>query len=690
MASLTPTPRFQFIYSDGDPLFLGKLYTYAAGTDTPLATYTTSVGNVENTNPVILDAYGSASVWLGSSLYKMVLKDENDSTIYTQDNVGAGVTLNSLSSAAAPTGASLIGFLQSGSGAAASTVQRKLQETVSLLDFIPVAEHAAIRANTSTYDATTDINEALQCGAIRVYIPQGTYKVTGALTAGTALHLYGDSAYTSVINCTDNTVNLLTFPNNADFIRLENFQVSFTSKGTGDGIVFTNGNNNLLCSGVNVTNADIGFNSVNITFLQQYVGCRVNTSNTGYFAEGRSSGGSGSGTTVIYDQCYANQCNTGFSVSAIREVQFRQPTCDFISSNTAPTCILSALCSIVQVYQLVAEGTIGANGFGIQALNSTLDIVEINGFACQITATGFDWYIAAVQNSAGTTALLMKNIAGRQSTDVKRYKVVNSSGGTVTVNMLNNDWNGIYARDISSASGVVQEKDYDKLSTLNTVQRFDEFLGDTLAADWASFVGSDPQCVAPAIVADQIFGVARMTTGDDAGGTMALNGAQFQGSTNWRANDGFLVYEIRIVLGTAVTNEAVYIGFTDQTAALEMPFTLAAGNTLTSNASNAVGVLYDTDADTDEWCLVGVATDVDATKQFSGFTPVVNTYEIWRIEVSQTGSATFYRNGVPVGTAMSGAVTASTALCPVVAAFSRGAATRNISWDYILVQGNRS
>lgn len=91
MASLTPTPKFQFVAANGDPLFSGKVYTYAAGTTTPLATYTDAGGGTANTNPVILDAYGSANIWLGAAAYKIVVKNASDATIYTVDNVRAPV-----------------------------------------------------------------------------------------------------------------------------------------------------------------------------------------------------------------------------------------------------------------------------------------------------------------------------------------------------------------------------------------------------------------------------------------------------------------------------------------------------------------------------------------------------------------------------------------------------------------------
>src|SRR3990167_8175100 len=60
----------------------GALYTYAAGTLTPLATYTDQGGATPNANPVICDINGGADVWLGSSAYKFRLYTD------TTDNGG--------------------------------------------------------------------------------------------------------------------------------------------------------------------------------------------------------------------------------------------------------------------------------------------------------------------------------------------------------------------------------------------------------------------------------------------------------------------------------------------------------------------------------------------------------------------------------------------------------------------------
>ena len=81
----------QFFTANGIPLVGGKLYTYEAGTTTPLATYVDQAGSSSNPNPIILDSRGEASVWLGLNLlYDFVLKDSVDALIWTASKLGGG------------------------------------------------------------------------------------------------------------------------------------------------------------------------------------------------------------------------------------------------------------------------------------------------------------------------------------------------------------------------------------------------------------------------------------------------------------------------------------------------------------------------------------------------------------------------------------------------------------------------
>jgi len=223
----------------------------------------------------------------------------------------------------------------------------------------------------------------------------------------------------------------------------------------------------------------------------------------------------------------------------------------------------------------------------------------------------------------------------------------------------------------------------------SVVELRDDFLGEEIDGyRWQSLIGTDAECRQAIVLADQAGGVIRLTTGNDAGATMALNGVQLQSRLNWKANKAGLVFETSLTL-SAITSVAVFVGLTDQVSALEIPFTLAGGDVLTSNATDAVGVLFDTAADTDDWWLVGVAADVDATAQDTAVAPVAGTFETWRIEITTAGVATFYRNGAVIGSAMSAALTASSLLTPVIATFSRTSSSRSVDADEVLVRAQR-
>jgi hypothetical protein len=99
MAGLTPSPKQQIFGSDGLPLVGGKIYTYAAGTSTPIATYTDYTANTANTNPIILDSFGQANIWLiNVTSYKFVVTDANDVLLYTVDNISIPLDAASMGS----------------------------------------------------------------------------------------------------------------------------------------------------------------------------------------------------------------------------------------------------------------------------------------------------------------------------------------------------------------------------------------------------------------------------------------------------------------------------------------------------------------------------------------------------------------------------------------------------------------
>jgi len=174
MAVISPTPKLQFFDANGNPLVGGKLYSFEAGTTTPIVTYTDASGNTPNTNPVILDSRGEASVWLGSALYKLRLTTATDVDVWTVDNVGGAVTLQQLATSG---GSALVGFLPAGPGADVRTVESKLRDFVSVKDFGATGLPGD--------DATLAINEAqaylATVGGGTLYFPVGEYRVTAPI-----------------------------------------------------------------------------------------------------------------------------------------------------------------------------------------------------------------------------------------------------------------------------------------------------------------------------------------------------------------------------------------------------------------------------------------------------------------------------------------------------------------------------
>ena len=86
--TLQPFPLYTAFDAVGNPLAGGLVDTYAAGTTTPLATYSDPGGTVPNTNPVVLDAAGRAPIYFQTGLaYKVRQLDSAGNVLWTVDNI---------------------------------------------------------------------------------------------------------------------------------------------------------------------------------------------------------------------------------------------------------------------------------------------------------------------------------------------------------------------------------------------------------------------------------------------------------------------------------------------------------------------------------------------------------------------------------------------------------------------------
>jgi hypothetical protein len=323
------------------------------------------------------------------------------------------------------------------------------------------------------------------------------------------------------------------------------------------------------------------------------------------------------------------------------------------------------------------------------------DLVSVAGSAANVLLEGitFDAIAdaqSAVNVSSGTNVTIRK-CKMNGGIGATTHKAFITGVGARYVTFEENDCRAVTSttKFTDSGMGTVVSRNLGLSDFAYKITFEDDFLGRTLDSNvWAVHKGSDGACSDFAILADQARGLCRGTTGAGAGATMAVNGIQIDTALNWIPSQGGLTMSARIQPSSAAAL-CLFVGFTDQNSALEMPFTLAAGDALTPNATDAVGFLFDTAADTDDWWLVGVKAGSPATKQDVGSAPPTGSMSTLRIEVNGSGTASFYLNGVQVGSDMSNSTSTGVQLTPVIAAFARTGTSRNITVDDIKIEATR-
>jgi hypothetical protein len=228
------------------------------------------------------------------------------------------------------------------------------------------------------------------------------------------------------------------------------------------------------------------------------------------------------------------------------------------------------------------------------------------------------------------------------------------------------------------------------LPSPNSVVLFDDFLGDVLQDPWNPVEGTDTDGT-QLVLAGGIGGNLRLTSGnDDANGTQATDASGVTSYLNWQASNGGLTLQTRVKL-SRITLAYLFVGFTDVITA-ELPVISAgSADTVTTNATDGVGVMFDTNMTTDTFWFVGVKGDTDATKQNLAIAPVADDYLTIRIEIDSAGGATVFIHGQQYGAYMADAVTPGTDLTPCIyVSNADGTSVVTLDIDYIHVSMNRA
>ena len=85
MTTLITNSQFKQFDANGVPLAAGKVYTYEVGTTTPKVTYEDQFKVTAHTNPIILDSWGEATIWIDGDT-KFIITDSDDAPVRVYDS----------------------------------------------------------------------------------------------------------------------------------------------------------------------------------------------------------------------------------------------------------------------------------------------------------------------------------------------------------------------------------------------------------------------------------------------------------------------------------------------------------------------------------------------------------------------------------------------------------------------------
>lgn len=234
-----PNPVFTGWDDNGDPISGGLLYTYAAGTTTPLATWpnVNLTPGTENANPVVLDAAGRATLFLSPTSYKFILKTAAGATVWTRDNIGAvppssvNVDIQGLFGVAADAGELM--YLSDGSGALTAGSWYKADADLTYASVYPelafaVDATAAGATGTLRKDGQITLSDPLTPG--EGYYVSATAGDITATAPATNMRYVGQAQSTTVLSISvQPTLEMLDFYVLPGVRSVNDFRLSLTT-----------------------------------------------------------------------------------------------------------------------------------------------------------------------------------------------------------------------------------------------------------------------------------------------------------------------------------------------------------------------------------------------------------------------------------------------------------------------------
>ena len=211
----------------------GYIYIGAANQDAqavPVTAYRDAALTLPWAQPIrTLDGYpayqgATAGIFTASQSYSIKVQDRNGTT-FVNELLSTDPVSVFASRLAATSGASLIGFQQSGTAPLAATVQSKARQILSAADFVGFDATGISASTTAIQNA---INEGAVRGRCDVLIPTGAK--TGALTIPTGVTLIGPDSRAAIVA---DAGNYTTFTISGSDCGVKNLQVEELAKSGG-------------------------------------------------------------------------------------------------------------------------------------------------------------------------------------------------------------------------------------------------------------------------------------------------------------------------------------------------------------------------------------------------------------------------------------------------------------------------
>lgn len=318
------------------------------------AAWVTSDGTAENNGFYRYDQGTTAWVKWGSWVDDAATSAQSASDSADAAAASAAAVYGDIASTAAGKGSGLIGFNDSVAPNYLKTVSDIINgQRVSLHRFIDPTKLSAIRAGTTTYDASEDIQDALDSGVRSLFMPNGTHLISQTVRrneSGSSLALLGEnwmySKLKAIAGMTDPMLWLgLTSASEVQRFVLENFCISGVA-GT-DYTSVTAGNDGLvLCAG--------HISSISKLRIE---GCDIGIVGPGI-----------EGSTI--DKCNIASCNLGIDLFRPTQVATPDPDNYHESNNNLPP----------NATRIRDNWITGCNQGGIRASAATLLHISDNVF----------------------------------------------------------------------------------------------------------------------------------------------------------------------------------------------------------------------------------------------------------------------------------------------------------------------